>query len=144
MQHRFLIASAFAAMLLAMTEPSPAHAQGAQTGYACAFPRGTSQAYAKGRYRPRPAKPITMEIAAIDLPAQRAELITPDGKGVLRIVLAVGANHFLEVVTEGYLNITTIYAKDEKQGTYPAVHSRHFGLFGEPLIAQYTGACQAK
>jgi hypothetical protein len=45
-------------------------------------------------------------------------------------------------VTEGFLNITTIYAKDEKRGVHPAVHSRHFGLFGEPLIAQYTGACK--
>ena len=134
------LATAFSVALAS----SPAVAQGAPGGYACSFPRGASQAYTKGRYRTRAAQAITMEIAAIDLSAQRAELITPAGKGTLRIVLAVGANHFLEVVTDGYLNITTIYAKDDKSGTYPAVHSRHFGLFGEPLIAQYTGACKAK
>ena len=33
---------------------------------------------------------------------------------------------------------------DERRGVYPAVHSRHFGLFGEPLIAQYTGTCTAR
>ena len=38
----------------------------------------------------------------------------------------------------------TIYTKDEKSGAHPAVHSRHFGLFGEPLIAQYTGSCKAQ
>ena len=70
--------------------------------------------------------------------------MTAEGKGTLRIVRALGATHFLEVVAEGYLNMTTVYQKDEKHGVYPAVHSRHFGLFGEPLIAQYTGACTAK
>ncbi len=85
-----------------------------------------------------------MEFAAIDLDNQRADLITAEGKGPLRIVRALGANHFLEVVAEGYLNITTIYALDSSQANYPAVHSRHFGLFGEPLVAQYTGACTAK
>ena len=38
--------------------------------------------------------------------------------------------HFLEVVTEGFLNITTVYDKDDTKGAYPAVHSRHFGHVG--------------
>lgn len=122
----------------------PAAAQETPTGYACAFNRGASQAYVKGRYRTRLAKALTMEIGAINLEGQRAELVTPDGRGALRIVRALGANHFLEVVAEGYLNITTVYQKDEARGFYPAVHSRHFGLFGEPLVAQYTGTCMAK
>lgn len=122
----------------------PAAGQGAPKGYTCTFGKGASQAYAKGRFRAREAKPFTMQIADIDLSGQRAELITPSGKGTLRIVLAVGANHFLEAVTEGYLNITTVYSRDDKTGLHPAVHSRHFGLFGEPLIAQYTGTCKAQ
>ena len=119
-------------------------AQDEPKGFVCKFERGTSQAWSKGRYRSRPAKPLAMEFAAIDLDGQRADLVTPDGKGTLRIVRAVGANHFLEVVAEGYLNITTIYALDTARGTHPAVHSRHFGLFGEPLVAHYTGTCTAK
>ncbi len=143
MSHRVLL-SALAAALLSTLASEPVTAQGAPQGYACTFPRGASHAFTKGRYRARAAKPITMEIAAIDLPGQRAELVTPAGKGTLRVVLAVGANHFLEVVTDGYLNVTTVYTKDEKSGAHPAVHSRHFGLFGEPLIAQYTGSCKAQ
>ena len=123
--------------------PMPAFAQDSPKGYTCSFPDGGSKAYVKGRYRARPAKLYTMEIAAIDLDGQRAELVTPAGKGTLRIVRALGATHFLEVVTEGYLNLTTVYVKDERLGFHPAVHSRHFGLFGEPLIAQYTGSCKA-
>ena len=65
------------------------------------------------------------------------------GTGQLRIVQAVNAMHFLEVVTEGFLHVTTVYDKDEAKGLYPAVHSRHFGLFGQPLVTQYQGFCEA-
>ena len=130
--------------LAALLAAGPAAAQEMPKGYVCTFARGTSQAYVKGRYRLQQAKPLTMEIAAIDLDNQRAELVASDGKGTLRIVRALGATHFLEAVTEGYLNITTVYQRDEKRGFHPAVHSRHFGLFGEPLVAQYTGRCVGK
>lgn len=136
--------SFLAAMLGLVVAPSAVWAQEPPKGFSCSFPRGASQAYAKGRYRSRSAKAMKMEIGNIDLEGQRADLVTPEGKGGLRIVRALGANHYLEVVAEGYLNITTVYQKDEKQGVYPAVHSRHFGLFGEPLVAQYTGTCAAK
>jgi hypothetical protein len=59
-------------------------------------------------------------------------------------VQAVNATHFLEVVTEGYLNITTIYDKDEASGKYPAVHSRHLGILGQPVVTQYQGFCEGK
>lgn len=135
-----------ALFILALLLPTiPASGQGDEPkGYACTFSRGTSQSWANGRYRARPASRIDIEIAAIDLAAQRADLVTGDGRGTLRIVRALDANHFLEVVAEGYLNITTVYAKDRKRGVHPAVHSRHFGLFGEPLIAQYAGTCTAR
>ena len=141
---RFPATTAVGLAISALLAAAPAAAQGAPTGFACSFTKGASQAYTKGRYRSREARPFTLQIAAIDLAGQRADLVTPSGKGTLRIVLAVGANHFLEAVTEGYLNITTVYSRDERTGLHPAVHSRHFGLFGEPLIAQYTGTCKAQ
>ena len=63
---------------------------------------------------------------------------------MLRIVRAVNANHFLEVVTEGFLNLTTVYDLDPERKAHPAVHSRHLGLLGEPVIAQYYGFCREK
>jgi hypothetical protein len=83
-------------------------------------------------------------VAAIDHAAQTAELKTQRGTGQLRVVQAVNATHFLEVVTEGYLHITTIYDKDDAKGTYPAVHSRHFGVLGQPVVTQYQGFCEGK
>jgi hypothetical protein len=47
-------------------------------------------------------------------------------------------------MNEGFLNLTTVYDKDAATGTYPAVHSRHFGLMGQPVFAQYAGTCKAE
>ncbi len=114
------------------------------TAFACTFTSGVTHSYDKGRFATEKASALSFGVAAIDLAAQTAELKTPRGTGHLRIAQAVNATHFLEVVTEGYLNVTTIYDKDEAMGTYPAVHSRHFGLLGQPIVTQYQGFCTAK
>jgi hypothetical protein len=121
--------------------------QESPAAYTCSFRAGTTLTYtkAKGQFRKVAAKPLLFEVSGIDLNAQKAELVTPKGgKGPLRVVRALGANHFLEVGGEGFLNITTIYERDAKAGASPAVHSRHFGLFGEPVVAQYQGFCKPK
>ena len=121
----------------------PARANGASPNdLTCTFKMGSTVAYAKGKYRSAKAMPLSFKVTNIDLAKQNALLNTGSGTTPLRVVRAVNANHFLEVVTEGFLNITTVYDRDAETGTYPAVHSRHFGLFGEPVIAQYYGFCK--
>jgi hypothetical protein len=113
--------------------------------FACDFNQGYSWTYEAGKYKSAPAVDLSFEIGDIDLDKQSATLIL-GGKAAttLRIVRALNANHFLEVANEGFLNLTTIYDKDPATGTYPAVHSRHFGLFGQPIFSQYAGSCVAK
>jgi hypothetical protein len=112
--------------------------------FACKFEVGVAHTYEQGRYVAEKASPLAFGIESIDAQAQTAELRTERGTGQLRIVQAVNAMHFLEVVTEGFLHITTVYDKDDAKGSHPAVHSRHFGLFGQPLVTQYHGFCDAK
>jgi hypothetical protein len=112
--------------------------------FACSFAAGVTHVYDKGKFAAEKASPLSFGIAAIDTKAQTAELRTERGTGRLRVVQAVNATHFLEVVTEGYLNVTTVYDKDDATGVYPAVHSRHFALVGQPLVTQYQGSCEAK
>ncbi|MCL4766315.1 MAG: hypothetical protein KJZ80_08790 [Hyphomicrobiaceae bacterium] len=120
-------------------------AEGLPAALSCSFETGTSVSYAGGGYQAAPASPLAFAIGAIDLQGQRAELQTgKGGTGALRIVRAVNANHFLEVVNEGFLNLTTVYDVDPKQKAHPAVHSRHLGLLGEPVIAQYYGFCRER
>lgn len=113
-------------------------------GFTCTFKAGTTLSYTNTKFKRAVAKPLTFEIAAVDLAGQKAELVTQKGRGEVKIVRALNANHFLEVVAEGFLNITTIYDLDAKAKAHPAVHSRHFGLFGEPVVAQYQGFCLPK
>jgi hypothetical protein len=133
-------------VLAALACGHPAQAQGDPKGYACSFAAGTAYSYAKGAFKTKTPEPLDFEITDIDLDRQSARLVT-DGRqkpGTLKVVRAINANHFLEVVNEGFLNLTTVYDKDPATGTHPAVHSRHFGVIGEPVFAQYAGSCTEK
>ena len=133
------------AMALALVGPiGPAAAADEPTAFACTFNVGLARVYDKGQFVTEQAAPLAFGIEAIDQAAQTADLKMARGTGRLRVMCAVNAVHFLEVVTEGFLNVTTIYDKDEAKGAYPAVHSRHFGLLGQPIVSQYEGYCEAK
>lgn len=112
--------------------------------FICSFNTGLSTSYEEGKFISQPAKDLSLFISKIDLDAQKAELMMlPENTPLsIRIVRAINANHYLEVVNEGFLNLTTVYDKDESRGVYPAVHSRHLGLLGQPVIAHYTGLCK--
>lgn len=130
-----------AALLLG---PAVTDAADPPAGFTCTFKTGTTGTYAKGVYKRDPAEPLSFEVAGIDLETQTAKLVTAKGSGHLTVVRAINANHYLEAIAEGFLNMTTIYDRDPATGSHPAVHSRHFGLFGEPVVAQYLGFCLPK
>lgn len=139
----FRLGYAFAALVICSV---PALAQDDfPTHFVCDFNQGYSWTYDAGKFSAGPPADLAFEIADVDLEKQSASLIL-NGKpaNALKIVRAINANHFLEVVNEGFLNLTTIYDRDPATGKYPAVHSRHYGLFGQPVFAQYAGNCVAK
>ena len=135
-------------LTVALTVVMPAIARAADEGptaLSCRFDAGTAWGFEAGKFISQPTSPLAFEITDINVEAQTAKLIS-DGThtGALRIVRALNANHFLEVVNEGFLNLTTVYDLDLTAKAYPAVHSRHFGLMGQPVFAQYAGMCTAK
>jgi hypothetical protein len=134
------------ALLLGAMASVPARGQEDPKHFVCSFSAGSSWSYDAGSFKTKTPEPLTFEITDIDLDRQTARLVTDgrDQPGTLKIVRAINANHFLEVMNEGFLNLTTVYDEDPATGTYPAVHSRHFGLIGQPVFAQYAGTCQAK
>lgn len=123
-----------------------ARAQDAPEAFECMFETGNAWSYKEGAFNSKAPSLLTFEITEIDLDGQSARLLTDgrDNPGTLKIVRAINANHFLEVVNEGFLNLTTVYDKDPATGAHPAVHSRHFGVLGQPVFAQYAGTCTAK
>jgi hypothetical protein len=139
--------AAAAAIAMALSSiPPVAHAEeadAAPTRLVCTFSSGTSISYEGGKFNSTVATPLSFTFTKIDLEGQTAALTatgSPDAVP-LRLVRAVNANHFLEVVNEGFLNLTTVYDKDPATGLHPAVHSRHLGLIGQPVFGQYTGTC---
>ena len=131
--------------LLALTAPATC-ADETIPALACHFTLGASWSYSNGTYVNTPPQPLSFDIEAIDLDGQSARLSVggkPAGKP-MRVVRALNANHFLEVAQEGYLNVTTIYDVDPATGTRPAIHSRHLGVLGQPIFAQYAGFCSAR
>jgi hypothetical protein len=140
-------ASAVIALALGMMgAPLAAGAEDNPAALTCEFKEGASWSYEAGAFKSKSPSPLTFDIEGIDLEGQKAVLRAgPDTTpATVRIVRAINANHFLEVVNEGFLNLTTVYDKDEATGLFPAVHSRHFGLLGQPVFAQYVGTCRAK
>lgn len=132
-------------VMAAVSVPGPARTEGVAKGLACTFDSGVSTTYEAGSFKSKPPQSLKFDITDIDLEAQTARLTTDGGGGAgsLRIIRALNANHFLEVVNEGFLNLTTVYDLDAATAAYPAVHSRHLGLVGQPVFAQYTGLCKA-
>jgi hypothetical protein len=136
------LGTAVAFIILVAAGASASAQDGFPTHFSCDFNQGYSWTYAAGNFKSTAAADLSFEIGQIDLDRQTASLVV-EGKPAngLKIVRAINANHFIEVVNEGFLNLTTIYDRDAATGKYPAVHSRHFGLFGQPVFAQYAGSC---
>ncbi len=140
---RFVITAAAGLTLFLAIEASPTHAADPKA-VACAFKAGSVHAFEKGVFKPEPVSPVEFEIVDINADAQSATLQTPKGATAVRVVRAVNALHFLEVVGEGFLNVTTVYDKDTAATRHPAVHSRHFGILGQPIVSHYQGFCATK
>lgn len=134
-----------ACVLLAMSGLA-AQADTLPASLVCSFPDGQAASQSDSGFQRAPASPLSFEVTAIDLEGQSAQIVARAGSapGPLRVVRALNANHYIEVLHEGFLGLTTIYDKDAKTGQYPAVHSRHGGVLGQAVVAQYTGACKAK
>jgi len=116
------------------------------TRFTCKFDAGTRGTFEGGKFNSSSATPLSFDITDVDLEKQEARLRTAgsEAPGTLRVVRAINANHFLEVVPEGFLNLTTIYDDKDGTGEHPAVHSRHLGVLGQPLFSQYSGICKAQ
>jgi len=136
------IVSALLGLLCAV---GAASAQSDRETLVCTFRDGTAATQVDGAFKQTPASPIIFELKDIDLDAETAKIAAKPGADPmpLRIVRALNANHFIEVLTEGFLSLTTIYDKNGATNEFPAVHSRHVGIFGQAVVAQYTGTCKA-
>jgi hypothetical protein len=123
---------------------APAQAADEPTGFICTFKVGTAHAYEKGRFKRERASAITLQIANIADAAQSAVIISGERRTPVRSIRGINVRHIIDVAGEGYMNLTTIYDRDAGAATYPAVHARHFGVLGQPIVSNYRGSCIEK
>lgn len=139
------VSSVAAAAIIAFLTIAPSAASAAEpAGFRCDFDKGQVFVFDKGLFRSENVKAMAFGFKAIDRTRQTAFMESAGGEVPVKVVLAVNALHFLEVAAEGFLNVTTIYDRDETSGAYPAVHSRHFGVLGQAVVSQYQGRCSAR
>ena len=113
------------------------------SGYVCHFADGGAWTFEGGKYLQEKASALDLKILHDKKNRETATLKTQEGSASLKRVAALDANHYLEVTVGGYLNITTIFDKISDKDGYPAVHSRHLGILGRPIVSQYRGICRA-
>lgn len=145
-RHLPAVVTMAAVVLSAIGSPAIAELPAALT---CSFGDGGAWAFEKGKFASKPVEKLAIVIRDIDRNQMLAKLERAADQGgggsPLRMVQASDAYHFIEVGVEGFLNLTTVYERPDGQTgeTFPAVHSRHVAVLGEPLVSQYRGACQA-
>ena len=134
-------AACMAIIILAQFQLRMALATELPKAFNCHFETGGAWIFDDGKYREEKVKALDLQIVT-GKPGSTPVLKTDAGTVRLKHVAALDANHFLEVTVGGYLNITTIFDEKIKTGGFPAVHSRHFGVLGKPLVSQYRGICR--
>ena len=85
---------------------------------------------------------MAFTIAAIDLAKGNAQLVGNLGASPLIVIRGSDGISFIERTPSGNMNVTTVYTTKIKAGGFAAVHSRHVGSPGDPMISQYLGSCE--
>lgn len=131
---------------MATSAPALAGSAAEAKSLACEFATGQSTSYEAGVFTTKAPAPLNFLIVDIDLDKQTARISTGDAgtMGSLKIVRALNANHFIEVLNEGFLTLTTVYDLETPDGSHPAAHSRHMGVLGQPVVAHYVGTCRSR
>ena len=111
--------------------------------FVCQFTQGISATY-EASWAPRTLnEKMDLTFAGLDPQQGRAQMIGNAGASDVRFWMGAWTWNFVEITDVGNVMTTTVF--DSKDGkSYPAVHSRHTSVAGEPFPSQYRGICSAK
>jgi hypothetical protein len=71
---------------------------------------------------------------------KRAVIIADSGSSGLTVLRGPDRLTFLETTPTGSVRVTVVYAS-QQSGAFPAVHSRHAEVLGDPVPSQQYGWC---
>ena len=134
------------ALLLRVATAATVHAQAsAVKSWKCDFPVVVSASWDGDGAQPKVKtgrQELTFNVDAVNFETHRARMIGNAGSADLRAVDGDDRVTFLEWTATRNLNVVVIYDPQQKDGTFRAVHSRHFSLPGAPGPSQQYGKCR--
>jgi hypothetical protein len=112
--------------------------------FVCKFTQGVSARYDETEWSVKVLnEKLDLTFAGLNPQQGKAQLIGNSGASDLRFWKGAWTWNFVEVTDTGNVMTTTVF--DASNGKdFPAVHSRHTSVVGEPLPSQYRGICAAK
>jgi hypothetical protein len=112
--------------------------------FVCKFTQGASARYDKAEWSVKVLnEKLELTFAGLNSQQGKAQLIGNAGASDLRYWKGAWTWNFVEVTDTGNVMTTTVF--DTSNGKdFPAVHSRHTSVVGEPLPSQYRGTCSAR
>jgi hypothetical protein len=112
--------------------------------FVCKFTQGASARYDEAEWSVKVLnEKLDLTFAGLNPQQGKAQLIGNAGASDLRFWKGAWTWNFVEVTDTGNVTTTTVF--DASNGKdFPAVHSRHTSVVGEPLPSQYRGICAAK
>ena len=81
------------------------------------------------------------QIDAIDLSGGTARMIGNSAAADLNLISGADRLSFMELTPIGAINLTTVYAWRDSEGSFKSVHSRHIAIRG-PFPSQHYGRCE--
>jgi hypothetical protein len=112
--------------------------------FVCKFTQGASARYDEAEWSVKVLnEKLDLTFAGLNPQQGKAQLIGNAGASDLRFWKGAWTWNFVEVTDTGNVMTTTVF--DTSNGKdFPAVHSRHTSVVGEPLSSQYRGICSAR
>jgi hypothetical protein len=142
MQYNWVIG----AVLLIAALPGSLNAalsQSAVKAYVCDFTTGQTTSWNTNWASPE-SEAFASQTVFVFKEKSRAQMIGHSGAADVLVVSGDLSFHFLERTDTGNFTLTTVFADVERPGFFPAVHSRHMNIFGQPRISQLRGSCTAR
>jgi len=112
--------------------------------FVCKFTQGAAARYDEAEWSVKMLnEKLDLTFAGLNSQQGKAQLIGNAGASDVRFWKGAWTWNFVEVTDVGNVMTTTVFEASGGKD-YPAVHSRHTSVAGEPFPSQYRGTCSAK
>jgi hypothetical protein len=112
--------------------------------FVCKFTQGAAARYDEAEWSVKVLnEKMEFTFAGLNPQQGKAQMVGNVGASDVRFWKGAWTWNFVEVTDTGNVMTTTVFETSNGKD-YPAVHSRHTSVAGEPFPSQYRGICSAR